>query len=370
MRSRLRAAISLLFGSVLLLGATTTSASPASEDHGAIWRQERVMLTVDDSVDALHADARAALERASSTWLGVPANLPDLRTRTGPADGIGYRLGEGNQNTVQYAAKGTPLAAGALAITVVTFDAVSRTIFDADVIINGEHAFGDLEPPAKANHKVYDLQNVLTHELGHLLGLADDDRDETAVMYPYLKAGDTSRRGLSRTDVDALVQLYSDTTDESPDYGGGCAASPNQPAKSLWLLALLGAGLVWRAPRRRAAWLGAGLVLAVSLPALGSSPASELSLEAVDATVESISTHWEDGLIVSELVLSSDDAPHALPASVPVWGGRIGNLVQVVGHAPPPRVGDELTLTLARDDTAKAWSIVTIQRQRQPRSAP
>ena len=367
MHRRLRAALALLSGSVLLLGATTTSASPASEDHGAIWRQERVELTVDDSVDALQADARGALEHASSTWLEVPANLPDLRARSGPADGIGYRLGDENQNTVRYATKGTPLAAGALAITVVTFDAVSLTIFDADVIINGEHRFGDLEAPAKGNPKVYDLRNVLTHELGHLLGLDDDESDETAGMYPYLKAGDTGRRRLSRTDVEALVQLYSETNGESPEYGGGCAASPNRPARSLWLLALLGAGLVWRAPRRRAAWLGAGLVLAVSLPALGSLPASAPSLEAVDATVESISARWEDGLIVSELELRSDAASQALPASVPVWGGRIGNLVQVVGHAPPPRVGDELTLTLARNDTAKAWNIVAIQRRRQPR---
>lgn len=46
----------------------------------------------------------------------------------------------------------------------------------------------------------FDLQSIMTHELGHALGLDDND-DPSSVMYYAIRPGDM-RRGLSLLDID------------------------------------------------------------------------------------------------------------------------------------------------------------------------
>lgn len=87
-----------------------------------------------------------------------------------------------------------------------------------------------------------DLQNTVTHELGHALGL-DHSKDPEATMYWTAAAGEVSKRDLADDDIEGLCTLYktlSPTEDveiapdvccpwhipETEESGDGCKMGP------------------------------------------------------------------------------------------------------------------------------------------------
>jgi hypothetical protein len=97
---------------------------------------------------------------------------------------------------------------GALAITTVTFESNLGRLLDADVEVNdSSFSFSICDPEALACNVTFDLQNTLTHELGHVLGL-DHSVDSEATMFASAPRGDTSKRTLAVDDADALCTVY------------------------------------------------------------------------------------------------------------------------------------------------------------------
>jgi uncharacterized protein (TIGR03382 family) len=96
-----------------------------------------------------------------------------------------------------------------------------------------------------------DLQNTLTHEAGHFLGLAHPceiaqgsctPEMAATTMYPATTPGDLEKRSLSQDDIDGVCAIY-------PSSGGGCGCgSAGAPGAIAVLLAVLALR-----PRRRAA---------------------------------------------------------------------------------------------------------------------
>jgi hypothetical protein len=163
-----------------------------------------------------------------------------------------------------------------LAKTTVTFDNDTGEIFDADIEVN--HAYNEFT--VSDTNVVYDLQSVMTHEVGHFIGL-DHTPDFEGTMYAGYDEGTTELRTLEPDDIDAACAVYppdrTATCDPTPRGGfaydcapdedstatkdeetSGCAiAAPRMPATpthsthaSLLLLGLLGAAA---GARRRAA---------------------------------------------------------------------------------------------------------------------
>jgi hypothetical protein len=150
----------------------------------------------------------------------------------------------------------------ALAITSV-FARGDGEIVDADVEVNAvmtSFRWGDLDvtPPDSGRQ---DLQNALTHELGHFIGLDhtcyDGDpaktraKDETGqfipdcfrasaavlatTMFPSANPGDTSKRTLEPDDQKAVCDIYpagaaDPNACEATDRGGGCEIASSVPA--------------------------------------------------------------------------------------------------------------------------------------------
>lgn len=100
--------------------------------------------------------------------------------------------------------------AGVIAVTVIwtgiPIGGKGRQIIDADVMFDTNYAWGD----ATANTSVVDLQNIATHETGHVLGLGDvyDALCGQATMYGYSGYGETIKRTLEQPDINGLVKLY------------------------------------------------------------------------------------------------------------------------------------------------------------------
>lgn len=86
-------------------------------------------------------------------------------------------------------------ASGTVAITPVWFNS-SGAIVDADVLFNGR----DWRFTTSRESGRFDVQDVVTHELGHLLGL-DHSAHDGATLYPYVDPAVLLHRSLSADDV-------------------------------------------------------------------------------------------------------------------------------------------------------------------------
>lgn len=187
----------------------------------------------------------------------------------------GYDPAGENANTISFRKRWGDNAThrlGTIAITVVTYDAISGEVFDADIEMNQFDAQTNLDGFHFSTTRLVDpgsadLPTILTHEFGHFLGLAHSDNDR-AVMWPEAGLGEP-RRDLTADDSAGICEIYPEARAPSyrclgVPYGGlstqvggtrvqgeGCSVRPGTPS-----------------PRGRAAGFGA-LLLSLCALAVG-----------------------------------------------------------------------------------------------------
>jgi len=103
---------------------------------------------------------------------------------------------------------------GALAVTLLMFHEDSGRIDSAELIVDARNHRWSTAGAADR----YDLQAVLTHELGHYLGL-DHTPETEATMYHLVSVGETRKRSLHRDDIEGVRHLY---PVDSGEWGAPC----------------------------------------------------------------------------------------------------------------------------------------------------
>jgi hypothetical protein len=101
-----------------------------------------------------------------------------------------------------------------LAMCRYSFYSNNGEIVDADIYFNGiNHTWATDGSPDK-----YDVQNVLTHEIGHFWGLSDlyDDASKNCPMYGYASAGEISKRILNADDIAGIRAIYGTSSSATP----------------------------------------------------------------------------------------------------------------------------------------------------------
>lgn len=93
----------------------------------------------------------------------------------------------------------------AFALTSVTFKPKNGRIIYADIEINSQLYDFSLTNTPLANH--VDLENTMTHEVGHFVGLDHSDLSE-ATMFPTASVGEVSKRRLHADDIAGLCKAY------------------------------------------------------------------------------------------------------------------------------------------------------------------
>ncbi|MDX2012176.1 MAG: matrixin family metalloprotease [Myxococcaceae bacterium] len=354
---------------VLALLSFPSSASAfelRKDSQGDLVRWRREVIFVMDASLARDLGEPRAKEAVAAAIAEIDDATAELTVRVEEAEvtGPGFELGGPNQNVI-VALDDWPYTDGALASTVVTLNARTDEILDTDIVFNvDQHTFRVLDGPAMRGD-LDDVQNTLTHELGHALGLMHNPMDQRVVMYPRAAAGEIGKRVLQDDDRQGLAALYGQRLEvpEAPVSQAGCSAAGGA---ALWMVGLLVVAVLARRPRavpvrvvarpssRRARRSGAlfGLV-GVSLVA-GEANAQERSpvMTAVVRAKVSHRSATHPGLIVTSLDVQAVTCVGAAPCErqvrVTVPGGRLGDLEQHVEHHPVPAVGETLGLAQRR----------------------
>ncbi|HXN34368.1 MAG TPA: matrixin family metalloprotease [Polyangiaceae bacterium] len=206
------------------------------------WRNACVSYDVQRNASkwVAYGEAETIVAAAFAQWTQVacPADaagqtLVSIRVRDlGAVDcaKVGYNTdGAPNQHAIIFRDDVWPYPndlANTLGLTTVTFDARSGEIYDADTEINGTVPLGVSDPVASDS---YDLASIITHEMGHFLGLAHS-ADRSATMYAQYVAGSTSMRSLTGDDSAGVCSIYppNGTRNVSPSVatGGSVIADP------------------------------------------------------------------------------------------------------------------------------------------------
>lgn len=329
------------------------------------WRKA-VSFVVDEALAAkLGAnEARDAVTGLVAEIRNAVPGLPfDARVGALSDGAVGYQAGRENTNAV-VAVADWPYAPSNLAVTLTTLNARTNEILDTDILFNVSGHLLSILPGHETHYdRGFDFQNALTHEVGHALGLAHNDADEGLVMFSSTFPGELSKRTLKQDDRDGLATLYGaglPATNTNASVAGsnsrlgaegeevpvaGCSATGAMPMLLVGLL-----GLLRNRRRAASAVVAAGAMFAGST-ALAAEPARP-ELQKADAVAlarvldRTSATHpTTPGLIYTRLTLSTSSCLKGSCddlGSVVVWGGRVGDIEQVVSHEPVPAPGAEV----------------------------
>jgi hypothetical protein len=237
-----------------------TTVAPAAGDDcdttgmSLVWRRSCMTFSVaarSSSEPALDR-VRRVVDESFATWMDVvcdgdPIGL-DLRqtVQLGECLEPEYNLDGPNANTIAFIEDwdDRELPSDAFGLTIVHHNRESGEIYDADMLINetiGELAICSGACPSGR----LDMQNVITHEAGHFLGLGHSS-EPNATMSAHASLGEVEKRDLHADDRAGLCSIYGQSpgamcehADHAPDNGfsptcwagverkSGCSAARN-----------------------------------------------------------------------------------------------------------------------------------------------
>jgi MYXO-CTERM domain-containing protein len=186
-----------------------------------------------------------AIRRSFQSWQQIFDACGNLRFSEGPLVDerkVGYEVKGDNRNLVLFRSKsctervssdhecwdedtcgnrfdcwdGDPQT---IALTLTTYDEKSGIIYDSDIQLNASgFVFTTVDsPPAPVcprpiltnpgNCVATDVQNTMTHEIGHLIGL-DHTRALGSVMNPSAPQGEVSKRNIDEGSADFVCRTY------------------------------------------------------------------------------------------------------------------------------------------------------------------
>jgi Matrixin len=146
------------------------------------------------------AGAASAFQAAFNTWRAADANAPSITV-------VSDSSVSSPQADGRYELMFAPLAGRTLAVT---YTWTRRGVAESDVVFNNKVSFfmapgegdGCYEGVAK-----YDLQNIATHEFGHVYGL-DHVSATYNTMAPTATLGETYKRSLASGDAAGIRAIY------------------------------------------------------------------------------------------------------------------------------------------------------------------
>lgn len=167
--------------------------------------------------------AAVVVQRAAQAW-EVEGTAVKL-SYSGTTDA--QTSGHDGQAAVYFVDQDWPWDESLLAMTSSYSDA-SGAFVGFDIAVNTQ----DHDWALDGDPERIDLQNTLTHEWGHVLGLGHSEEDALATMHASASPGEVHKRELAQDDVNGLFHLYAGDS-EVPKVG--CQTVSSSPKALAWL---------------------------------------------------------------------------------------------------------------------------------------
>jgi hypothetical protein len=370
---------------LVLAGASPTQAYRVkSTDEGLPlrWAAGVVRYHLDSDNPGPFAPDRFApiVDAAFAAWSELPEGPLDLRPADPVQGGFGYDPAGKNASVVTWESHSWEYDPDALMLTFTHYRVSDGALVDADVLINGvDHQWAMNDGGEDREREGFDLQNSLTHEVGHFLGLAHSPDHPEATMFPSTIPGEESKRHPAEDDFDGLAYLY--VTAGLPSSAGGSEDGARRAAAGCSTAACVGPGsglalavLLWLmracarrdAARRRPRCPGQTSILALMtalgllLPGLAS--ATVLRYVSIDDLVEraDVVVHGRVTAVrpqrLGRLVVTDSEiriescirGSCGRTITVRQLGGELGDVGLHVSGTVRTQVGDELVVFLRR----------------------
>lgn len=142
-----------------------------------------------------------AIKTAAQTWTDVSTSSFIFYTaETSYTPGI---ISRDSMNLISF---GTINSNTRPARTSIWYSITGRYVTEADIKFNTKYFQWSTDGSADK----YDVQNVATHELGHVLSLLDlyGSSNKEKTMYGNTYAGETKKRSLEQDDINGITYLY------------------------------------------------------------------------------------------------------------------------------------------------------------------
>jgi hypothetical protein len=161
-----------------------------------------------NSIPASVTNPKPAISDSFGTWQTAGSNA--------------FRFVEGSATTltrykfdgVNLVAWGRVSASNAIAITYTWYYPSTGQVAEVDTIMNvalpWAQTYVSSPDTSCGNPAAYDVQNILTHEVGHWVGLDDlyDSKDEDLTMYGYGELGEVKKDSLGNGDILGVRAIY------------------------------------------------------------------------------------------------------------------------------------------------------------------
>jgi hypothetical protein len=174
------------------------------------WQGNCVMYSVSElgSQDLPLETTLAVVRHSFETWEETGCSYLTFQpTVLASCEDVGFRQDAGNMNLVVFRESGWSTeynhAPAAMGLTTVLFDPGSGEILSADMELNGDN-FRFTDGPFEVDA---DLANTVTHEAGHVLGLAHSP-EAAATMYGTSTSGEVQKATLHEDDIRAVCDSY------------------------------------------------------------------------------------------------------------------------------------------------------------------
>jgi hypothetical protein len=156
--------------------------------------------------------ATSIIEQSFAAWQeadcgGAPPSLVVKNLGAVSCDRREYNQSQPNANVFMFRDDSWPYddVDATIAFTTLTYNTETGEIYNVDVEVNSfDERLSVTDDPAPGET---DLLSVMTHEVGHFLGLSHS-RDKAATMWPEYTSPETGMRTLEQDDVLGICEIY------------------------------------------------------------------------------------------------------------------------------------------------------------------